>query len=411
MQYKNSSATIAAIAAQLGVGTILEGSVRRIGSRARVTAQLIDAATDRQFWAESYDRDLTDVFAIQTDIAERIAASLNAELSSGEQGQLRSQQHRDPEAYNLYLRGRHLLHRWTAEGWQKGIESIRAALVRDPHFAPGHAAIALAYAQSGYFGVVPPEQSFPLARAAATEAIRIDPSTGDAHAALGLVQYWFDWDWNAAADSLQRAVQLDPGHSFAHTTYGMLLDSLKRSDEAMRERMIAFDLDPLDPLTGGNVAFGHYFSRRFDAAIAQFKSTLDLDPTAGVALIGLGMALVQAGRFTDALAAFRNSVQVTGESRTMLGHLAYTHALAGDNAEACRILDELIRLSSQRYVPAYNVAVVYAGLRRDSEMFDWLERAYAEHVPWMVWVNVAPEFDPWRDDARFIALRKKMRLP
>lgn len=411
MQYKERTRSVRQIAQELDVATVVEGSVRRVGNHVRIVAELVDAASDQNLWAEHYDRELTDVFAIQADVAERIATALRAEISPTERSRVRAGETPEYEVYNLYVRARHFLSRYNKEGCEKGVASLEEALARDPNFAQAHAALSLAHVQRGYFGMAQAEEVIPAASSAAAQALRLDPKAADAHAAMGLLKYWYHWDWEGAAASLADAISLSPGHSFAHTTHGMLLDTLKRNEEALRERKLAFELDPLDPLCGGNVGFGYYFARRYDEAITQFKRTLEIDPSAGVAHIGLGMALVQAERFDEAMAQFQSCRNLVPGTKFMLGHLGYTYARAGRLDEARAALAGILDESGGHDVNPYDAALVLAGLGEREQALQWLDRAIDEHRPWLVWVNVAPEFDAYAGDARFETLLERMRLP
>jgi serine/threonine-protein kinase len=411
MRFKNRTSSLADIARDLGVRTLLEGSVRRIRDRIRVVAQLIDAETDEHLWAERYDRDLTDIFAIQAEVAEKIAGALRAELSPTERAHLLGPRTHDIEAYNLTLLGRFYTNKWSTADWHKGVAHLEQAIARDPRYAEPHAALAINYASAAYLNVLSPKQAFAKAEEEARIALALNDDDSDGHVALALVAYYFHWEWDTARRELERALELSPGNAVAHDVYGSLLDTLCRHDEAMRAYRQGHQLNPLDAGAVFNLAYGHLMGRECQDAVRQFQRALDLAPASSTGIYGLGTAQLVGGDPAAAIRTFERAVEQAGGDTAMLGYLGWTYGVSGRQEDAERTLNTLVKAGAESYVSSYHVAMVCLGLGRYDEMFSWLERAYAERSTWMVWFHITPTFDPVRQDHRFQDLISRMRLP
>ena len=409
LRFKGSQEPPHVIGEALGVGTLLQGSARRSGDRVRVAARLVDAHSGEQIWADEYDRELRDVFAIQRDVAERIAASLRASLSPQERARLQHRPSADPEAYNLYLLGLHAFLRYTPPAWQQSIGYFEQAIARDSTFANAYAVLADAHVLLAQMGRTRPADAIPRARAAALRALALDSTLGDAYASLGLVAAVYDRKWDVAETQFRRALALNPSSAYAHTLYAaFVLSPLGRHDEAIAEMRQAEDLDPVSLPVRFNVGLRYYFARRYNEAIAEFKRMLELDSTFGSAHMGLGFSYAALGRFDDAIEELRranNDSTVTSDAV-----VGYVYALAGRRQEARAVLREVEQRSARGYVVPLDFSIIYAALGERDQAFRWLRRAYDEHSPLLVWINVAAWYDTVRDDPRFTALVRDLGL-
>lgn len=396
-------------AEQLGITSVLEGSVRRESGRIRIVVQLTDVATGQHLWAERYDRELTDVLSVQAEVAESVADALGSRFAPA--GWTRNVPSVDPEAYRLHLLGRFHANKWSEAGWEKAVEYLRRAIELDGTFAAPRAALAYSYGLRAYMHTLPPAQAFERAAREARLALALDPLETDAHLALGLVSYWFHWDWDAALTSLGRAVELSPGNSTAQAFLGVLLDTMGRHEESMQRRERAYELDPLDPTAAFNLAYGLWIGRRFPEAVEQFERALELDPRSAAATYGLGMSQVDGGDSAAGLRTFERGIREVDATSTMRGFLGWAYGSAGREGDARRVLSELLMQHESQAVSSYHVALVFLGIRDYDAFFEWIERAYQERSTWMVWFHVSPSLDAVRRDPRFREMVGRMRLP
>jgi eukaryotic-like serine/threonine-protein kinase len=410
MQFKQRERNLREIGATLQVATLLEGSVRRAGNRVRIIAQLIDADTDRHLWSETYDRELTDIFAIQTDVALQIAAALEAELSPEERTRIRKEPTGDLQAYQLYLMGKHCLNRWTQEGVEQGIKYLERAIERDPDYALAYTVMALAYTQLGIgiAGAIPPEEAYPRARTAAAKALELDSGLAEAHAMLGFLRFVCDYDWAGAEKELRRAIELNPNSGTAYDTFGLLLAAMERYDEALEAQVRAHELDPLAHRLDRATTFLR--AGRYSEALEIAIRVNQLDPHFAMAHATLGWAYWYNGSPEKGLAEMEKAVALAPDSTMFLAQLGQYFARAGKPAQAREILRRLEELSRERYVSPYHMAYVYAGLGEDEPAMDWLERAYAEGAGGIWGIKGSFLFTSLRSHPRFQALLKKMNL-
>jgi len=413
MQYKDVKKPLPQIARELNVDAVVEGSVLRSGDRVRITAQLIHAPTDRHLWADSYERDLRDVLALQRDIAQAIAQEIKVTLTPQEQAQLAKARPVDPEAHQLYLKGRYHWNKRTAEDFKKALEYFQQAIAKDPSYPPAYAGLADTYGLLGYYAydVLPPREAMPKAKAAALKALEIDGSFAQAHVSLAWVRQTYDWDWPAAEKEFKRAIDLNPGYATAHHWYSLHLATLGRRDEALAEAKRALELDPLSIIINHIVGLQHYWARRFDQAIEQFRKTIDMDPSFPIAHWSLGRAYAAKGMYREAIAEYEKYSALTGGSGRALAALGSAHARSGDRREALRVLEQLNAISKQRYVPSHQFADVSIGLGDKDQAFAWLDKVYDERSSYLTWLKVEPLFDPLRSDPRFADLVRRVGLP
>lgn len=410
MRYRASTKPIRDIGRELDVATLLEGSVRRAGNKIRITVQLIDATNDEHLWSEVYDRDLEDVFAIQSEIAQRVARALKVQIRRAEKAGIERKPTQVPEAYALYLQGRVSLNVRTEPSLRKAIELFQAALARDPGFALAHTGLADAYAVLALLEFVPPKEAFPKARAAAAKALEIDEGLAEAHASLGLVRFQYDWEWSAAEAEFRRAIELNPNYPQAHQFYADYLKAMGRFDEAIAEMHRAMELDPLSLSISTGLGHVLYLSRQYDRAIEQYRKALELDPTFVQAHLWFGRPYLQKGMFQAAIDELTQAVTLSGASTVSLATLGQAYAAAGRTEEARETLTKLIDRTKAQYVPSYWISLVYTALGERDEAFTWLDKALQERSSWLAWIKVEPRFDGLRPDRRFAALLGRMRL-
>ncbi len=412
MQYKNKPKNVGEIANELRVAHILEGSVRRDSLRVRILVQLIDAADDRHLWTEQYDGVMTDIFAFQSDIAKKIATSLEANISSEEQARLARQPTADRAAYDLYLKGRYFWNQRLPEDVQKGIEFFKQAIALDSTFALAYTGLAESYARLEDMNILSPRETYPLVKEAAQKALTLDSTLAEARALLGLAALNYDWDWATAQRELERAIQINPSYAPAWVSYAYLLTVLGRYDEAHTVHRQAVRLDPLSPTVNSEGGLILYFSRKYDEAIAEFKKALQLDSMVLLARIPLSAAYLQKQMYTEAIDVLQQVASGTPLRQALpLAALAHAYAVAGRPTEALQTVQKLDRLATtNRYVSPYSRAVVAMGMGNSDEALKWLERAYTDRDASMVFLKADPVFDPLRSDKRFTSLLNRMGL-
>ncbi len=410
MKFKARDQTLQEIGATLDVATLLEGSVRRAGSRVRIVSQLIDARSDRHLWAETYDRDLTDIFAIQSDVALQIARALEAELTHEERGRIHREPTDDVEAYQLFLQGQHCIHRWTHEGVDQGLRHLEEAIARDPNYALAHAAMAKAYTDMGLgvVGALPPDEAFARAKASVARALEIDPGLAEAHAVLGHLKYICDFDWTGGEGELKRAIELDPNSGEAYDIYGLLLSAQERYDEALEAQRRANELDPLAHRM--DIVTTLLRSGRYDEAFRAVNRVLAVEPNLPLAHATLGWVHLLSGRPAEGIAAIERAVAISPDSTLYIAQLGQAYARVGRPADARAILGRLEELSRDRYVSPYHMAYVHTGLGEHERALDWLERAYEERAGGIFGMKGSFLFAPLRSHPRFTALLRKMNL-
>jgi adenylate cyclase len=410
MGYKGGEMKATEIAKELGVGTILEGSVRKAGDRLRITAQLIDARSGNHLWAESYDRNLKDVFAIQTEISEIVVEALKITLLEQDRSQIEGRQTAVPEAFTLYLRGRAQWNTRTEEGVNRAIKFYEEALARDPRYALALVGLADCYSILGVYGYRRPSAVFPEARELALKAISLDENLAEARAALSETMTHYFYDWTRAELELKRAIELNSNYSQAHSWFGAcLLAAQGKLEDALIENRKAEELDPRSPIIVSEVGRVLYFARRYDEALEQYRKALRIDPTFVMAHKGLADVYAQKLMLSEALAEIEEAVKLSKGSVFILDDLGYVYARSGRREKALQVLSQLEELSSEMYVPEYGRAMIYVGLGNKNMALEWLQKAYQQRCL-LTWLKVDPIFDPLRDDRRFEDLLANLGL-
>ena len=411
MRYKGGNRSLREIGSELGVATVLEGSVRRAGGRVRVTAQLIDVESDAHLWAETYDRDLTDIFEIQSDVASNIAEELRATLTPGLRAELRRRPTEDMEAYTLYLRGVHYSGKLTLDTSQRALRCFHEAVERDPQFTLAYLGLANTYLTIGMgVGPMSPPEAFRQAKIAAERALAIDDSLIEARGILGSVHTWWDWDWEAAEDQFERANASCTECQRPYVQFGFYLAARGYHEEAIHDAKVALDLDPVSQIVNTHLAMQYYWARDFDRATEQIVRTLELERDSPPALYLLGWIHTFRGQHDDAIDAVERALDAGGRISPYLAGLGCALAAAGRADDARAVLAEMETARGRQYVSPRDLALVHACLGEDDEAIHYLERAYEEHAPWMSFLAVDPMWDRLRDDPRFTAIVRKMGL-
>lgn len=408
MQFKERGRNAKEAGMALGAATVLDGSVRRSGDRVRIVAKLIDVQTDRHIWAETFDRQLADIFAIQTEVALQIAASLKAELSREEQDRVRRKPTRDLQAYQLFLKGRESFIKYGTDSLVRAIEYYERALARDPAFALAAAHLAMAHVELAEMGTREPESAYRRAAEAAVTALRLDPELGAAHCAMGYMKMVAEFDWTGAENAFLRALELSPSSADTYALYGRMCAGLARYDEAIALQQRAHELDPLAQRI--DILTTMLRAGRYDQALAEARDAVELDPGYDRARATLAWAYLLGGRQGEGLAELERAVSIDPANTLWLGQLGQAYAMSGDSARARSILRELEERARNSYVSPYHVAYVHTGLGEHDRAVDYLERAVAERTGPAYSIKGSFLLAPLHQHPRFRALLRQMKL-
>ena len=401
MRYKKPRIPLAEIARSLHVDAVVEGSVLRSGDKVRITAQLIDARTDRHIWAEEYNRNLSDVIAVEGDVAWRIAQAVRAALTPEEHTRLIATPQVDPDAYEAYLKGRYFWNKRTPAEIKKAIAYFEESIAHDPHNPLAYDGLADCWHSLGWYGYLSPHETFPRTRAAARRALELDATLGEAYASLAMVSMNYDWDWPAAEREFRKAIELNPNYANAHHWYADYLSAVGRHEEAIAESKRAVELDPISPIINAWLGWRYFFARQYDRAIEQYLKTLEIDPTFAPAHLVLGQGYEQESQLEGAISELDQAVKFSQGSSLYVSSLAHAYAVAGKRSEAELLLHQLQDQSQKTYVAPFHFALVYTGLGQLDQAVGYLEKGYKERSSGMVWLKVDPRLDVLRSDPRF----------
>jgi TolB-like protein/tetratricopeptide (TPR) repeat protein len=407
--FKSAPENLPEIAKKLGVMHILEGSVQKASDQVRVNVQLVNALTDAHLWADTYDRKLTDIFAVETEIAKTIADTLQAKLTGPEQHAITARPTENTEAHQLYLKGRFFWNKRTGSDLKKSIDYFQQAIAIDPNYALAYAGLADGYVFLPGYTAGAPRDYYPKAMAAAKKALELDDTLAEAHTTLALALWYYDFDFSQANREFQRAIELNPNYATGHQQYGNnTLSALGRFDDAIAEGKRAVELDPLSLVINADLGMNYYFARRYDEAITQLQKTLEMDPGYYYAHVDLGQVLA-AKRASEAAISEYQKARALNDDPFVLGLLAHAYASSGNKSEALKILEQLKELSKQRYVSAFSFAIVNLGLGDKEQALGWLEQSYQDRAGADIgWIRVDPLFDPLHGDQRFEVLAEKI---
>ena len=409
--FKGKEMDVREIGRKLNVANVLEGSVRKAGNRLRITAQLISIEDGYHLWSERYDRDLEDVFAIQDEITLAIVDKLKVKLLKGERAALLDRYRDNLEAYNLYLKGRHY---WSHRplGISRAIEYFEQAIETDANYALAYAGLADCYNSLGSWenGTLAPSEAMPKAKAAAERAVALDNMLAEAHTSLAYGIMHYDWDWPGTEARIQQAFDINPNYPTAHHWQSHYLTAMGRTEDSLAESKRFLELDPLDLLANAHLAWHYHFARQYDEAIEQCWKSNDLFPNSFWPSFFVALTYEQKGMLAEASAEFEKAIKVSGNVTFAKAGLGHLYAASGERAKAEDVIAELEQISRTRYVPAYDIAVIYAGLGNKDQAFEWLHRAHREHSSWLAYLKVEPRLDALRSHSRFAALLRRVAL-
>lgn len=411
MAYKHVRKPLPQIAHELNVDAVMEGTVLRSGDQVRITAQLIEASSDKHLWSQSYEGPLRDTLALQNKVARAIAEQIRISLNPRERAVLENAKPVNPEAYQSYLKGRYFWNKRTTEALKVALAYFNQAIDEDPRYAQAYSGLADTYALLGdwQYAAMPPKQALPKAEAAAIKALTLDSGLAEAHNSLAFCLDGYDWDWKAAEREFLRAIELEPGLAAAHHWYAWHLNLLGRNDEAIVEMKKAENLDPLSLIINSDLAELLLLMHSYDESIQQSRRTIQLDPNFGLAHSQLGVAYLQKHMNDEAVAELERAVGLSGASPTCTANLARAYVACGRRSEARKLLSDLQKRSSTIYSHGSEIAVIYISLGEDDQAMNWLEKAYRDRFnPGTL---LRSGFDPIRSDPRFVALIRRIGLP
>jgi len=410
MGYKHARKPLPQIARALNVDAVVEGTVLRFGEQVRITAQLIEAPTDKHLWSQSYQGELRDTLALQSQVARAIADQIRINLSPREQTALNNVKMVNPQAYQSFLKGRFFWNKRTADGLKVALAYFNQAIEEDPKYAQAQSGLADTYSLLGdwQYAVMTPKEALPKAKAAAIRALELDGTLGEAHNSLAFCLDGFDWDFESAGKEFQRAIELNPGYATAHHWYAWHLSLLGKYDEAVAEMRKAQDLDPLSLIINADFAELLVLAHSYDESIRQSRKTIEMEPNFALAHNQLAQAYLQKHMNDEAAAELQKAAQLSGGSPTVLANLARAYAASGKKSEATKILNDLRKQSTAAYSHAPEIAVIYAALGDSDQVMSWLEKGYEGRFN--PGVLLRPGFDPLRSDPRFQDLVRSVGL-
>jgi TolB-like protein/DNA-binding winged helix-turn-helix (wHTH) protein/Flp pilus assembly protein TadD len=410
MAYKHARKPLPQIAHELNVDAVVEGTVLRSGDQVRITAQLIEASTDKHLWSQSYQGELRDTLALQSQVASAIADQIRINVSPQEQAALRNVKAVNPEAYQSFLKGRFFWNKRTADGLKIALAYFDQAIEEDPKYAPAYSGLADTYSLLGdwQYAAMMPKEALPKAKAAAVRALELDNALGEAHNSLAFCLDGFDWDFKSAGMEFQRAIELNPNYATAHHWYAWHLSLLGKYDEAIAEMRKAHDLDPLSLIINADLAELLVLAHSYDESIRQSRKTIEMDSNFALAHNQLAQAYLQKHMNDEAVAELQKATQLSGESPTIMANLARAYIATGKKSEAIKILNDLMKQSNATYSHASEIAVIYTALGDSDQAMNWLEKGYEERFN--PGVLLRPGLDPLRTDPRFQDLARRVGL-
>jgi eukaryotic-like serine/threonine-protein kinase len=409
-RYKGKDVDPRTAGRELGVRAVLAGRITQRGDKLSVSAELVEVDDNSHLWGGQYNRGLTDALPVQQEIAHQIAGKLRLQLNNKQMARMEKHQTGNPEAYQLYLKGRFYAAKGTREGTDKGIDYLHQAVALDPNYALPYAGIAFAYNWASDW-IIPPTDAMPKAKEAARQAVELDDTLAEAHVELGIVASWYDYDWLLAESEYKRALELSPNYAAAHEFYSTYLIIVGRIDEALDEARRAEALDPVSAEISYILGWELYGAHRYDQAVAELRRCLDLDSSYWGADYSLAQAYEQQGRFAEAIAALKIARTIEDSSLVLNAELVRAYALSGQRAGAQQALEELLTRSKHSYVSGYIMATVYAALGDKDQAFAQLQQAYLQRSFFLSLINVDPELDSLRPDPRFQDLLRRMNFP
>ncbi len=397
---------------ELAVDSVLDGSIQHSGDRTRVTVRLLRVSDGELLWGSEFDEKLTDMFAIEDSISQKVASALALNLSGEEQRRLSRPFTASNDAYQLYMRGRFFWNKRTVEGAKKSLEYFQQAINEDPSYAVAYTGLADAYIMAGSYGysIMPPREAMPKAEAAVQKALDIDSTLAEAHSSLAYIKFTYDWDWAGAEREFQRAIALNPLYDTAHHWYSHELMALGRPEEALAESRRALEISPSDTVMNEHMGWAYLMMRKYDQAIQTAQKALDMDPDFLLAHRVTALAYLYEGNNEKALEEFKRGVELSHGDPVARAYLARGYAASGKREQAQQIVDDLIRLSHTQYIPPTELAADYVALGNSDAAMQWLNRAYEERASALPYLKVDRAYDPLRSDPGFVDLLHRLNL-
>src|SRR3984893_16585038 len=374
-----------------GVDAVLDGRIQRGSDRVRLTVQLIRVRDGVQLWGESFDKEFTDIFALEDSLSERVAQSIRLKLTGEETQRFIKRSTQKPDAYEAYVKGRYFWNKRTEGGMKKGLEYFRQAITLDPTFAEAYVGVADSYGTLGLHALLPPKEAFPVAKEAARRALEMDDGLAEAHASLGFIHFYYDWNPADAITEFRRALADNPNYAMAHSWYSENLAAMGRFQESAAEAQHAMEDDPLSLIIGSNAGWTLSLAGKSDEAIEILKKAIDIDPGFPRTHFRLGRAYAQKKSYEMAISELERAVSLSAGDACYKGSLGYVYAISGRENQARKVLQDLEARIGQPYVPAYAIALVYAGLGENDRAISWLQRAFDDRSTSMVYLKLDPE--------------------
>lgn len=410
-RYKGKDVSPQTVGNELSVQAVLSGRVIQRGEQLTLSLELVDVRTQNVIWSENYNRRQADLVSLQNEIARDVSSKLKIKLSGADERKLTKIYTANAEAYQLYLKGRYHVLKLRPSETNKAISYFQQAIEIDPGYALAYVGLATSYRSFPLAGEMSPTEFFPKAKAAAQRAVEIDDALAEAHAGLGYLIYRYDWNWNEAEIECKRALELDPNNAEAHEAYAHLLSTTGRHAEALAAIKRARELDPLNLRIGAVETQFLVYAGQIDEALYRAQKTLELDPNFWFAHNYAASAYIEKGMYAEAIAEARRARELYDTSTHPTAFLGYALAKSGKQPEARAELRALLKLSTERYVPPYHIALIYSGLSETEETIAWLERGFQQREPRLVFLKVEPKWNNLRDDSRFQDLLRRVGLP
>jgi TolB-like protein/DNA-binding winged helix-turn-helix (wHTH) protein/Tfp pilus assembly protein PilF len=409
-KYAGAELSPQAAGQEQGVDAVLDGRIQREADRVRLTVQLIRVRDGVQLWGETFDKEFTNIFTLEDALAERVAQSIRLKLTGEETRRFAKRSTERPDAYEAYVKGRYFWNKRTDKGMKKGLEYFRQAITLDPTFAEAYVGVADSYATLGLYAVLPPKEAFPAAKEAAKRALEMDDGLAEAHATMGFINFYYDWNRVDADNEFRRALADNPNYALAHSWYGESLAAMGRYQEANAEAQRALEDDPLSLIIGSNAGWTLSLAGRGDQAIEILKKAIDIDPSFPRTHFRLGRAYEQKKSYEMAIAELQQAVSLSEGDTCYKGSLGHVYAVSGNMNQARNVLQDLEGRGGQQYVPAYAIALVYAGLGDNDHAFTWLQKAYEDRSTSMIFLRLDPELSSLHSDPRFEKLSQQINF-
>ncbi len=409
--YKGKDVDLKKVGRELNVEAIVTGTIRQQENRLIINASLVQVPDGVQIWGEQYNREISDILNVQSEISRTISAQLKLKLTGEEQEKVAKHYTEDSEAYQLYLRGLYFWNKRSPQGFARALESFQDAIRKDPNYALAYAGLANTYTLLPAWALLPPKEGHPKARAAALKALALDDSLAEAHAALAHTEHNYEWNWKEAEKSYRRAIELNPNYAIAHHWYASFLLEMGRKEEAIAEKRLALQLDPLSLIINSDLGFVYYNARQYDRAIEQLQKTIELDPGFIWTYQNLGFVYEQKKMYAESIASFQKALSLSPDSMEIQAELARAYAASGDSAQARQLLERLLKASADHYVASFDFAMIYAALADKDRAFEWLQKAFDERSYQITSLQVEPRVDSLRSDPRFAKMIQAMNFP